>query len=259
METNPELIKYRWISTTGSVYACRYDVEPFDDIRIRKALNMAIDRQATIDSLYGGNAVMLSFPFSQDWGDDLFTPLEELSPEAQELFTYNPEKAKQLMAEAGYPEGFKAEIVCTSGWVDGVSLAADYWAELGVELDIQVVEYGVYYAIMRGKTHKQMYAMSKGCGDPFAVLNVIGLPGQYWNPSMFDDPYFTETFETAEQESDPVEAKKLLKHLNAYIIEQAPYVILAVPYGELSDSTRSPGYIHARIWLDQDLKKAMGY
>ena len=272
METNPELIQYRWISTTGSVYACRYDVEPFDDIRIRRALNMAIDRQATIDSLYGGNAVMLSFPFSMDWGDDLFTPLEELPEAAQELFTYNPTKAKQLMAEAGYPEGFKAEIVCTSGWVDGVSLAADYWAELGIELDIQVVEYGVYYAIMRGKTHKQMYAMSKGCGDPFAVLQVIGNPGQYWNPSMFDDPYYTETYEAAEAESDVTKAKAMLKHLNAYIIEQAPYVILAMPYansfcypwvknwyGELSESTRSPGYIHARVWIDEDLRKAMGY
>jgi len=125
---------------------------------------------------------------------------------------------------------------------------------------------------LRGKTHEHMYAMSKGCGDPFAVLDVIGNPGQYWNPSMFDDPYYTETFEAAEQESDPVEAKKLLKHLNAYIIEQAPYVIQPVSYGysyawpwvknwygELSPTTRSPGYPLARIWIDEDLKKDMGY
>jgi len=272
METNPELVQYRWISTTGPVYACRYDVEPFADLRIRRALNMAIDRQAIIDSLYGGNAVMLSWPYSMSWGDEFYTPLEELSPEGQELFTYNPEKAKELMADAGYPDGFKAEIVCTSGWVDGVSLVADYWSELGVELELNVVEYGVYYTVMRGKTHKHMYAMSKGCGDPFAVLNVIGLPGQYWNPAMFDDPYFTETFEKAEQESNPVEAKKLLKHLNAYIIEKAPYVNMPIPYvysfsypwvknwyGEISTSTRSPGAIHATIWLDEKLKKEMGY
>jgi peptide/nickel transport system substrate-binding protein len=271
-ETNPELIKYRYISTTGPVYACRYDVEPFHDYRIRKALNMAIDRQAVIDSLYGGNAVLLSFPFSMEWGDKLYTPIEELSPEAQELFEYNPEKAKQLMADAGYPDGFKAEIVCTSGWVDGVSLLADYWSVLGVELEMQVVEYGVYYAIMRGKTHKHMYAMSKGNGDPFAVLMVIGLPGQYWNPAMFDDPYFNETYEKAQAETDPDEAMKILKHLNAYIIEQAPYVIQPVPYvyeycfpwvknwyGEVSSSTRSPGAIHARVWLDTALKKKMGY
>ena len=272
METNPELIQYRWISTTGSVYATRMDVEPFDDIRIRRAMNMAMDREAIIDSLYGGNAVTLSFPFSKDWGDDYFTPLEDLPEAAQELFTYNPEKAKQLMAEAGYPDGFKAEIVCTAGWVDGVSLAADYWSELGIELELNVVEYGVYYTIMRGKTHKQMYAMSKGCGDPFSVLRVIGRPGQYWNPSMFDDQHFTDTFAQAQEESDPVEAKKLLKHLNAYIIEKAPYILNTMPYlysfrypwvknwyGELSTGTRSPGAILARVWIDQDLKKEMGH
>jgi len=271
-ESNPELILHRWIATTGSVYACRYDVEPFADLRIRRALNMAIDRQAIIDSLYGGNAVMLSFPFSSEWPTDLFTPMEELPEAAQELFTYNPEKAKQLMAEAGYPDGFKAEIVCTSGWVDGVSLVADYWSELGIELELNVVEYGVYYSVMRGKTHKHMYAMSKGCGDPFAVLNVIGCPGQYWNPAMFDDPYYTETYEQAEAEPDSVEAKKLLKHLNAYILEKAPYVIMptgyvysyAFPwvknwYGETTNSTRAPGAILATLWIDEKLRKEMGY
>ena len=271
--TNPELTEYRTIAATGSVYATRYDVEPFSDLRIRRAMNMAIDRQAMIDSLYGGNAIMLGFPYSPAWGPEYFTPLEELPEGARELFTFNPEKAKELMADAGYPDGFQAEIVCTSGWVDGVSLVADYWSVLGIELDIQVVEYGVYYSVMRGKTHKQMLAVGKGCGDPFAVLQVIGRDTeQYWNSAMFDDPYFRETYDKAELETDPAEAKRLLKHLNAYIIEQAPYVILPMPssyafaypwvknwWGELNPTTRSPGYPMARVWLDLELRKEMGY
>jgi len=272
MVEKPELTHYRSLSTTGPVIACRYDVEPFDDERIRWALNMAIDREAIIDSLHGGNAVMLGFPYSPDWGPDFYTPLEELSEDAQALFTYDPARARELMAEAGYPDGFKGEVVCTSGWSDTVALLADYWSEINVELEQNVVEYGVYYAIMRGKTHKHMYAMSKGCGDPFAVLQVIGIPGQYWNPSMFDDPYYTETYEAAEAEPDVEKAKQMLKSLNAYIIEQAPYVILPVSYfyqfswpwvknwhGEINATTRSPGPIHARIWLDTALKKSMGY
>ena len=268
----PELASYRYVGTTGSVIATRYDVEPFDNQNIRWALNMAIDREGMIESLYGGNAEMLGFPFSKPWGEDYYTPLEELSENAQAMFTYDPTRAKQLMAEAGYPDGFMAKVVCTSGWADTVSLLADYWSAINVELELQVVEYGVYYAIMRGKTHEQMYAMSKGCGDPFAVLQVIGNPGQYWNPSMFDDPYFTETYEAAEAESDAVKAKQMLKSLNAYIIEKAPYVILPVGYayafsfpwvknwyGEVSATTRSPGEIHARIWVDTALKREMGY
>jgi len=271
-ETNPELVKYRWLSTTGSVIATRVDTQPFNEIRVRRALNIVVDRQAMIDSLYDGNAEILSFPFSKDWPEDLYTPIEELSEAAQELFVYDVYKARQLMAEAGYPNGFKAEIVCTSGWVDVVSLLADYWSELGVELDIQVVEYGVYYAIMRDKAYKHMYVMPKGCSNPFSILQDIGLPGQYWNSSMFNNNHYTNTLAQAEAEDDPIEAKKLLKYLNAYIIEQAPYVILPTIYnysyawpwvknwhGELNTGSRSSGQIYARIWIDTDMKKAIGY
>jgi len=270
-QSNPELIRYKRMGTTGYVIAARMDTPPFSDFRIRKAMSISIDRQAIMESLHGGYAEILNFPYSMNWPTDLYTPFEELPDSAKELFQFDLEEAKQLMAEAGYPNGFKAEIVCTSTWADTISLLEDFWSPLGIDLDIKVVEYGVYYAIMRGKTHKHLYAMSKGCGDPFSVLLVIGHdPEQFWNPSMFNDPYFTETFDKARAEPDVAKAKKLLKELNVYIIEQCPYIILpnayffsyAWPwvknwYGELNANVRSPGQIHARVWIDRDLKYKM--
>lgn len=269
METRPELSCYRHMGTLGFAVACRQDVEPFDDIRIRKALNIALDQQAMIDSLHGGNAIMLGWPFSPAWGEELFTPIDELPEAARELFEYNPEKAKQLMIEAGYPDGFKAKII-VYGSGDAAALLADYWSEINVELELQIADYGTYLGIMYGKSYEQMYLMMKGCDNPVNVLHVIGLPGQVWNTSFFNDPYFTETMAKAEAETDVTEAKKLLKHLNAYIIEKAAYIILPQPYGyavahpwvhnyygELSASYRAPGPIHARIWLDRDLRFEM--
>ncbi len=276
-ETNPELLRYRWLSTTWGGLAGRMDKPelPFDDINVRRAMSMAVDRQAVIDAQMGGEAVMLGGPFSAGWPADLYTPLEELPESAQELFEYNPEKAKQLMVEAGYPDGFKAEIIVSStgtAATDMVSMIASLWEDnLGIELELKMAEYATYYGIMIGKAHKDMYYMSKGCGDPFAVLLVVASePAQMWNPAMFDDPYFTEMFEKARGTSDVAEAKRLLKECNAYLIEQVPYVILPVGYGyayawpwvhnyygELNVNTRSPGQIHARIWLDRDLRYEM--
>ena len=274
-ETNPELTRYQWLSTTWWGLAGRMDKAPFDDIRVRRAMSMAVDRQAVIDAQMGGEAVMLGGPFSAGWPTDLYTPLEELPESAQELFEYNPEKAKALMAEAGYPDGFKAEIIVSStgtAATDMASMIASLWEDnLGIELELKMAEYALYYGLMIGKAHKDMYLMSKGCGDPFAVLLVVASePSQMWNPAMFDDEHFTEMFEKARGTSDIAEAKRLLKECNVYLIDQCPYVILPVGYsyayawpwvhnyyGELNANTRSPGQIHARIWLDRDLRYEM--
>jgi peptide/nickel transport system substrate-binding protein len=75
--------------------ALRMDTKPFDDIRVRRALNMAVNKQEIVDSFYGGHAEILNCPFPKSF-TSVYTPLEKLPPTARELFTYNPEKAKKL-------------------------------------------------------------------------------------------------------------------------------------------------------------------
>ena len=65
----------------------RTDTPFFDDIRVRQAMNMAIDKQAIIASLSGGHGHLLDYPFRSDWGD-VYTPLDELPESCQELFTF---------------------------------------------------------------------------------------------------------------------------------------------------------------------------
>jgi len=83
-----------------------WEIEPFTDIRVRKAMNMAIDRQALIEAFYEGVGMIFYFPLQESDGPSLFTPLEECPEGVQEYFEYNPDRAKELLAEAGYPNGF---------------------------------------------------------------------------------------------------------------------------------------------------------
>ncbi|MBI4283944.1 MAG: ABC transporter substrate-binding protein, partial [Chloroflexi bacterium] len=85
---------------------------PFKDIRVRQALMMATDFQAIKNELYEGDADLLAWPvINQPETKGAYRPLETLPPAVAALWKYNPEKAKQLLAEAGYPNGFKTKVV----------------------------------------------------------------------------------------------------------------------------------------------------
>ena len=96
---------------SGTFLAMRVD-KPFDDVRWRRALNLAVNKQEIVSSYYNGNAELFSYPQHPDY-PGYFEPLEKMPDSVKELFTYNPTKAK-LLAEAGYPKGFsfKVQVCC---------------------------------------------------------------------------------------------------------------------------------------------------
>ena len=86
----------------------RVDTKPFDDIRVRRALNMAVNKQEIVKPYYGGNAELFAYPMHTDYVG-YYEPLDQMPIAAQELFVYNPDKAKALLAEAGYPNGLQLQ------------------------------------------------------------------------------------------------------------------------------------------------------
>ena len=163
MLTNKELKYAKFIGGVTMDIAMRQDKQelPYKDIKVRQALMMATDFKGMAEVLYGGDAEILVYPISKSF-TRAYMPMEELPEDVQELYSYKPEKAKQYLIDAGYPDGFKAKIVCSSdqSQVDALSVFQSMWAKVGVDLEIQIKEPGVYGMMYWGHGNTDMlYAM----------------------------------------------------------------------------------------------------
>ncbi|MDP2920035.1 MAG: ABC transporter substrate-binding protein [Dehalococcoidia bacterium] len=272
-KTSPELKVQKYLGTGGGMAALRMDTKPFDDIRVRRALNMGVDKKGLIQTLYNGNGEILNYPFAASW-TGLFTPMEKLPKSAQELYTYDKEKAKKLLTEAGYPNGFtvKAMVPNTSAAMDWASYVAGSLAEIGVKLELMPTEYAATVSAQATKTHPPVFFFTSSHTNPIRCLHKNFYPGETWNPYMFNDKWFTDNLTKAMSNPNEAEVDKALKELNVYAIDQAPCIWLPTQYyftywwpwvknyyGELSAGALTWAPILTRIWVDQDMKKKMGY
>ncbi|MBA1146950.1 ABC transporter substrate-binding protein [Ectothiorhodospiraceae bacterium WFHF3C12] len=274
-EQAPELKINKALSTQGTFIALRNDQEPFDDVRVRRAMNLAVNQREIMASLLNGEGALLNYPFSKRW-EGLYTPIEQLSPAGQELFEHNPEKAKQLLADAGYPDGFDFEVqVCTCDpyHMDMVAILQAYFQQVGVNMEVNTLEYGAFRSQMRADNQAAGYLMDNGEGNPFSVLRKSFVTGQTWNPAFHSDPEFDKRWKQAMAETDKATQNQMLSDLNRYIIEErVPHVWLPNEvfysawwpwvknyHGELRVGAVRPGPIYSRIWIDQEMKEEMGY
>lgn len=273
-ETTPELKFRRWLAPQGTLIALRVDRAPFNDLRVRRALNMAIDKQRLLESLYEGKGELMAFPQHPEFGP-YFQSLDEMPSSVKELFVYNPEKAKALLAQAGYPKGFSTKMQvcsCSSAQMDLAAVIADYWSRVGVKVAIEPLEYGAFLSSMTTQTHGPTYLYATGHVSPLSTLRKSFLTGQRWNAAMYSNSSFDRELARVTEMRDEGERIEGVRDLTVRGLSEAPYIWLPTPYvytawwpwvrnygGELRAGAVRPGPIYARIWIDLDLKSRMGF
>ena len=270
----PQLQWAKRLTILGSFMALRNDTKPFDDVRVRRAMNMAINKKEIIEAHYSGEAEMHAYPMYPDW-DGYFDSLDKMPASVKELYEYNPAKAKKLLAEAGYPNGFTFKMQfcsCSPDHSELAPLLAAYLEQVGVKAELQPTEYGAFLSAMSTRKHAAGYLMNSSHTNPTTSIRKSFVTGAMWNPAMYTDAKYDAKVDEAVKTRDEDKRKQLLRELTVEIMDQAPYIWLPTPYvyaawwpwvknygGEMSVGSIRPGPIYARIWIDQELKKKMGH
>ena len=272
-ETTPELKWSKWLATAGNFVAMRMDTPPFDDVRVRRALNLAVDQREIAELFYGGHAEVMAYPQHPGFGE-YWQPLEEMPPSVQELFDYQPEKARALLDEAGIPEGFTFKVqvcTCTASNMDLVPLLDAYLAKVGVRMEIEPMEYASFLSMMTTLNHGPGYFMNNGHTNPTTSIRKF-ITGHKWNPALYSSEEFDTAIDTLMRTRDEAERVKMTRALTIRLLEEAPSIWLPTVYnytawwpwvknygGELRAGAVRPGPIYARLWIDRELKREMGF
>src|SRR3989449_2227229 len=147
-KSHPHLVYQDYLSTvTNAVLYLRTDLPLFNDVRVRRAISMAIDRQGIIDAVWiRGDPTPAIARGATEWS----LPIDQLA-EGARYYQYDPQEARRLLAEAGVAKGVKTSIATTNGYgpdlLDAVQLVQHALKEVGIEAEMKLQEYGAYMAI----------------------------------------------------------------------------------------------------------------
>ncbi len=221
-----------WLRPSNNVgyLAFNTEKEPFTDPKVRQALNMAVDKQALVDAFYNGLAEPAKNPIPPSlWGynDDIVD------------YEYNLDAAKQLLADAGYPDGFETDLwympVARPYIPDGKKMAeamqADF-AKIGVTTNLRTEEWGTYLDLTgKGEHSMAMLGWTGDNGDPDNFIYVLldqdnaRIPDA-GNIAFYKNQQLHDVLIEAQKASDVAVRTTLYEEAQVIIHEDAPWIPL---------------------------------
>lgn len=184
---------------------------PFTKLKVRKAINHAINREEITKYLMRGSAEVVHFAcHPRQFGCNADGP----------RYPYNPEKAKQLLAEAGYPDGFSFKLWAYREKIIAEAVVSNLKA-IGLDVDLRFVKLNVFSKVRNSKDMQAFFASygSGGTADASASTGVHFAANSARNYS--GDEALADTVIAAEQTIDAEERKRLYRQALNRIAEQA--------------------------------------
>ncbi|MBM4466958.1 MAG: ABC transporter substrate-binding protein [Chloroflexi bacterium] len=198
--------------------------QPTEDPRVRQAMNYAVDVDAIIDALFDGFAKpAIGYVATGELGYDNAKP-----------FGYDPDKARELLAEAGYPDGFEMDMACPAGaythFEEVCEAIVGYLGEVGIKVNLEIMESGHYWDLEANKELPPLFGDSwssaLGEGYPRLIGALDGWDAAY--SAWFDekiDAMLDKIAVTVDQEA----RAELYKELQKYMRENPPFIYLYEP------------------------------
>ena len=236
-QRRPSLNTSEFASNVMSHISMRTDQKPFNDIRVRRAISLALDRQEIIDATLEGVG-LLNPPVPaglKDWS----IPMNQLG-DGGRYYRRDVAEAKRLLAAAGYPNGFSGSFCFTTYGstilVDAMQLVVKQLKEIGIEGKIDQKEYGAYAATcLVGKLDSMAFGPQTPFLDPDNFLYGQYHPDEPKNQSHINDPVLTDMLVRQRRTFDVAKRREIIFGIQKYLAGQQYYV-------------QAPSAVYVAVW-----------
>ena len=212
-----------WNTTPLLCYNSVNETEPFHDIRVRQAISYAIDAEELMNTFYYG------------YGEagNQFCVGDYYYSEDVKGYPHDVEKAKALLAEAGYPDGFDTTLTALSSQTGAVTIIKDQLAEVGINVELNIMELSTYAVELIGWEHGMLYHPSS-CTPcvptQLASMFCQGLSGQVLGLTSMEHPDSVDEYLRACLAAENDEDQ--LKYLNLAQVEMIDTYCMYTPVGQ---------------------------
>ena len=274
--TNPELRVNAYYYRSNESMGFNVTKPPFDDIRVRHAIQMAIDLDTISATYYKGwmrpEPMGTNQPFT-----GYSIPFAEWPEEVKQYYRYDPAAAEKLLDEAGYPRGadgirFKTALNIVNPLNIGHhEIVQGYLAQIGVEVEIRQSDWASYQASFQRGAYDGMGNFSQGF--PLGPLTILPFysTGHPNNVPGLSDPVFDAQIEQLSVAATREELWRLARVADFHIVENHiflwaglnPWFNVTQPWvqgfdGDFYMGVWNKNAVYARLWIDQALKREMG-
>ena len=196
---------------------------PLDDVRVRQAIDWALDEQAILDAVWRGNA---------QYSPTTVTPVMKYYDDSDTDCRYDPEKAKELLAEAGVSDlHFTLSIAENANRLNAATIIQSMLAEVGITIEIQSYESGTFYDMVDAGETEMIIVGFGAVGFPEPDNNIYGpfhskqIPTN--NMGFYSDPALDEMLDAQRTTDDGPEREEIIKNIQKYLRENLPVVPIA--------------------------------
>ena len=201
--------------------------DQFKDVKVRQAISMAIKKDSIVDNVLMGQGVPAVGPLAPT----VVGNSQDLKP-----LGYDVEKAKALLAEAGFPEGFTTTLWVNDGNKERADIAeyiqADL-AEIGITVEIEIVEWGAFLEKTAAGEHEMfLLGWTTVTADADYGLYALFHSSQFGDPgnrSFYKNEKVDELLDKGRQSTDPDERNAAYKEVSEILVEELPMVYLQHP------------------------------
>ena len=239
-------------------------------------MQLALDNETAVATYWKGQAN--ATPQGLVGVKGYYIPFEKWDEEVKQYYRYDPEAAEELLDEAGYTRGADGTRFQTvlnhsiSSSLDFAEIAAAYWAEIGVDVKINQLDAGEFNSRLRSRDLEGMSSAIAGSLDnPVSNFDDFHSDSEV-NRGGVQDPEYDAMVDAALAATSIEEQKRLIAEVDMYGIEKhwqifgpkSPIYLLAQPWvkgynGELALNKWEDWLNFAYLWIDSEMKEAMGY